>query len=214
MRVYLVSFFLIIFGVVVSAQEVDWEFLKDDEGIRVFTRKTEGSPFKEIKVENMMKTDLSSLVSLMKDVDNHKNWTYANKTAEVLERHSEFSWIFYGYSDAPWPVQDRDMAIKASLSQDSVTKIVRNEGICIPDYIPEKDGVVRVPACRSLWTLEPVGADSIRVTLEIKIDMGGNLPAWLVNMVSSKGPYETVRNMEAEVQRPKYRDAELDYIID
>jgi hypothetical protein len=33
-------------------------------------------------------------------------------------------------------------------------------------------------------------------------------------MVSSKGPYETVRNMEAEVQRPKYRDAELDYIID
>ena len=195
-------------------QDADWKFLRGDDGIVVYSRKSPDSPFKEIKVQNMIQTDLSSLVALMKDVENHKNWTYANKKAGILERHNDFSWVFYGYSDAPWPVQDRDMVIDARLSQDPETRIVKNEGTCNPGYIPEKEGVVRVPDCQSLWTLEPVGADSVRVTLEIRIDLGGSIPAWLVNMVSSRGPYETIKNMESEVQKPEYRDATLEYITD
>lgn len=211
----LVVLFLILTSVLKGfAQDGEWEYLRGDDGIVVYTRKSPDSPFKEIKVQNMMQTDLSSLVALMKDVENHKNWTYANKKASILDRHSDFSWVFYGYSNAPWPVQDRDMIVNAKLSQDPETGIVKNEGVCNPDYIPEKDGVVRVPDCQSTWTLEPVGLDSVRVTLEIRIDLGGSLPAWLVNMVSSKGPYETIKNMEAEVQKPEYRDATVTYITD
>jgi hypothetical protein len=35
-----------------------------------------------------------------------------------------------------------------------------------------------------------------------------------MNLVIAKGPYRTVRNMTQEVQKPKYRDAEIDYIKD
>lgn len=214
MRRLLLIFIMVVLIADVDGQTGEWEFLRGEDGIEVFSRKSADSPIKEIRVQNMMKTDLSSLVALMKDVDNHKNWTYANKKAKVIEKQSEFSWIFYGYSNAPWPVQDRDMVINASLSQNPETRVVMNEGKCNPGLLPEKDGVVRVPACRSVWTLEPVGADSVLVSLEIKIDLGGSLPAWLINMVSHKGPYETIKNMEAEVRKPRYLNAELDYIID
>jgi len=214
MRQYLVFTLLILLQINVLSQEEGWKFIRDDDSIRVYSRKTPDSPIKEIKVITEMQTDLSSLVALMKDVDNHKNWAYANKKARILEKHNEFSWVFYGYSDAPWPVQDRDMVVIASLRQDSVSRIVTNSGKCNPGYIPEKKGVVRIPDCRSKWTLDPIGEGLVQVSLQIRIDLGGMLPAWLINMVSSKGPYQTLKNMEEAVKQPEYRDAEVDYIMD
>jgi len=200
-------------GLSLSAQENDWKFVKDCDGIKIYNRKTEGSPIKEIKVLNEMETTLSALVALMKDVGNHKHWAYANKKAKILKNYDEFSWIFYGYSEAPWPVQDRDMIIKSTLRQDSTTKVIHNEGYCIPDYIPRIDGVVRVPACHSQWMLEPLENGNILVCLEIQIDLGGNIPTWVINMVSNKGPYQTIKNMEEQVKKPRYKNAVLDYII-
>jgi len=196
----------------IFGQNDGWEFIRDDEGISVYTRKSDDSPIKEIRVTNEMETTLSALVSLMKDVENHKNWTYANKKAKILEKHSEFSWVFYGYSDAPWPIQDRDMVLYSTLSQDSLTKVITNEGVCHCDYIPKNDGVVRVPACHSIWTLTPLANGKVLVSLEIEIDLGGILPKWLINMVSSKGPFLTIKNMEMAVKKAPYKDAVLDYI--
>lgn len=208
-------FLLYLFNLIspgLSGQDNGWEFIKSNDGIEVYSRKSDDSPVKEIKVQKVMETTLSSLVALMKDVENHKNWTYANKKAKILEKHSEFSWIFYGYSDAPWPVQDRDMVIHATLKQDSVTKVIKNEGECTPDYIPENEDVVRIPACHSLWTLAPLEDGKVLVSLEIQIDLGGSIPNWLINLVSSKGPYLTIKNMEDEVKKSPYKDAVLDYI--
>jgi len=197
-----------------GAQDNGWKFVKETNGIEVYSRKSDDSPIKEIKVLKVMETTLSSLVALMKDVENHKNWTYANKKAKVLEKQSEFSWIFYGYSDAPWPVQDRDMVLHSTLRQDSVTKVIKNEGECIPNFIPENEDVVRVPACHSIWTLKPLGEGKVLVSLEIQIDLGGSIPNWLINLVSSKGPYLTIKNMEEAVKKAPYKNVVLDYIKD
>lgn len=210
-----IFFLLLLFNLLspgLKGQDNEWKFIKDNDGIQVYSRKSDNSPIKEIKVQKVMETTLSSLVALMKDVNNHKNWTYANKKAKILEKHSEFSWIFYGYSEAPWPVQDRDMVIHSTLKQDSVTKVIKNEGECIPDYIPENEDVVRVPACHSLWTLAPLKDGKVLVSLEIKIDLGGSIPSWLINMVSTKGPYSTIKNMDEAVHKAPYKDAVLDYI--
>lgn len=197
-----------------AAQDGHWKFIKQDDGIKVYSRKTGDSPIKEIKVQKTMATDLTSLVALMKDVSNHKKWAYANQKGIILKAYNDFSWKFYGYYNAPWPVQDRDMVVEVMLRQDSLTHIVTNEGRCIPDSLPKTSGVVRVPSCQSKWKLVPVGKDSVQVTLEIHTDLGGMLPAWLLNMVSTKGPVYTLEHMEEQVKKPKYRDARLDYIKD
>jgi hypothetical protein len=202
------------FATVHGQTDNEWKFLKEDDGIKVYTRHRGDMPLKSVKVVTEVKARLSSLVALMKDSENHRNWVYANKEAHVIEEYSNFHWIFYGYSDAPWPVLDRDMVVEVHLSQDENTKAVRNESQCRPDFIPTNDGVVRIQNCHSLWLLEPLADGLVRITFGISVDLAGSIPAWLMNLVIAKGPCRTVKNMTNEVEKPKYRDAVIDYIRD
>lgn len=205
--------FLLLFPLhILAQQKPEWEFINEEKGIRTFSRILPESGIKEVKVQKLIKARLSSLVALMKDLAHHHDWVYANKSAEILKENGNYSWVFYALSKAPWPIQDRDMLIQASLVQDSASGIIRNAGFCDPDFISEKEGIVRVPDCHSLWTLEPLGNGEVRVSLELYVDLGGNIPKWLLNLVITKGPYRTLRNMEIEVQKPEYKNAQLDFI--
>lgn len=191
-----------------------WKFMREEDGIRVYTRNRDDMPLKSVKVVTEVQARLSSLVALMKDSENHCNWVFANKEARVIKEYSHFHWMFYGISAAPWPVLDRDMVVEVQLSQDEKTKVVRDESECRPDFIPTNDGVVRIQNCHSLWLLEPLDDGRVRITFEISVDLAGAIPAWLMNLVIAKGPYRTVRNMTQEVQKQKYREAVIDFIED
>ena len=43
-------------------------------------------------------------------------------------------------------------------------------------------------------------------------DLGGDLPAWLVNTSIHRGPYETIQGMSRFVKKRKYRTAKLPYV--
>ena len=210
----LLLFFTLTSGLLYSQSDKEWKFLREEEGIRVYTRNRDDSPLKSVKVVTEVKARLSSLVALMIDAKNHHKWVYANKEARVIEEYSQYHWIFYGYSDAPWPVLDRDMVVEARLSQDAETGVVRDESECRPEFLPEINGVVRVQNCHSLWLLEPLGDGRVRVIFEISVDLAGSIPVWLMNIVIAKGPYRTVKNLTQEVGKPPYRDAVIDYIKD
>jgi hypothetical protein len=67
--------------------------------------------------------------------------------------------------------------------------------VSIPDYIPAINGVVRVPMSEAIWTIREHRPGRLSVVYDIEIDLGGALPAWLVNMLAHKAPYETFRKM-------------------
>ena len=195
------------------AQDVEpWVFVKEDHGIRVFTNKSPESPVKEVKVEMLMHTTLSALIALIKDVKNQHKWVYANKTADILKSVNNYSWVFYGQSEAPWPVSDRDMVALTSLHQDSVTKVVTSVSVGSPDFIPEVENFVRVPHLNSSWTFTPKGSGNVLVEFVLKIDLGGNIPCWLVNLAIAKGPHSTIFNMAHELEKPEYKNAHITYI--
>jgi len=214
---YSITIFMWIFlinGTGVNAQDDDpWKFVKEQKGINIYTRKTNESPIKQVKVQTIMNTTLGALVAVMIDVPNHKEWVYAVKMSEKLEFDDELSWLYYGQISAPWPVSDRDVVSRAVLSQDSISRIVRNITFGIPEYLPEEDGFVRVQEIESLWTLSPLEDGKVQVEFELKIDLSGNIPAWLVNMVITKGPVQSIFKLSQVVQKAPYKNARLDYII-
>lgn len=213
-RRLLVFIFLLFSGctIVVSQEETSWKFVREDHGIKVFTNKTADSPLKEIKAQMLIHTTLSALVTLIKDVGNHHNWVYANKKAEILKKDGDFSWVFYGQSEAPWPVSNRDMVAFVNLHQDSLTRTVTSIAFGAADYIAEVDDFVRIPNFYSIWTLTPKGSGNILVEFVLKIDLGGNVPTWLVNLTISKGPFTTIFNMLQELEKPEYKNAKVCYI--
>ena len=141
------------------------------------------------------------------DVSNQPNWVFSCESAEIIKKIDPFHWYYHTLSDAPWPVSDRDVVTYVSVSQDPVSKAIILTSNGVPDYIPEKQGYVRVPELKASWVLLPLPNGKIHVIFTIEINLGGFIPRWATNLFVSKGPYNTLKNLLVEIQKPKYKNA-------
>ncbi len=191
----------------------NWKETRYEDGIRVYMRNSDKTDIKEVLVETKMKATLSALVSIVKDSDNNKNWIYATANAEMLKEISDFEWLTYNESEAPWPIDNRDLSSRHKLTQFKNDRVhIRSIGE--PDYIPEKKGIVRIPLLDSSWDFKAIDKNHAFVKFRLLIDLGGSLPSWLVNMAIDNGPFNTIKNMSSEVQKSMYKNSKLHYIND
>ncbi|HLY72179.1 MAG TPA: START domain-containing protein [Puia sp.] len=200
-----------IFSISVNAQN-DWRLKKEQSGIKIYMRTNVHSSFNEIKVEMTIQSKLSSLVALLLDVPNHAHWVYNVKTAYVLQKLANNELYFYEVVDSPFPASDRDLVVHLKITQDSITKMMNISAINIPDYIPSKKGIVRVPVSNESWEVNPINNNSLRIEYYLEIDPGGSIPAWLLNNFAEKGPYESFRHLQEQVDNPKYKNATVSFI--
>jgi len=190
----------------------EWKLTRNQEGVKIYIRTAEGSRTKEVLGLMQMNTHLGALVSMVKDPKNHYLWIYANKNAKLLKLVNDFEWVYYNESEAPWPVSNRDLITHAKLKQDKFTNMVRIDSDGWPDYIPVKKDLVRVPKLSSVWEFTPKSEGIVDVRFELSIDLGGDIPAWLVNMAIDKGPFYTLLNMSKVVKTSLYKNEYLPYI--
>jgi len=189
-----------------------WEIRKDQDGIRVYSRTTDNSQFNELKVETTLQGKLSSLAALILDIGNYPNWSFNSEKAYVLKRIGPSELYFYSLIRSPWPASDRDLAIHLHITQDSSTRTLYIRADEIANYIPAKKGIVRVPVSIERWVVIPLPGDRIKISYELRLDPGASSPAWLINLFSTKGPYETFCHLREQLKQPKYRDAGLAFI--
>ena len=195
-----------------QAQDSAWKCVKNSDSVLVYARKSDSANYRIVKATTQLKTSLSSLVSLLADAANHKNWVYLNKKAVILKKENPFSWIIYSQTDAPWPVTDRDIVSKTWMKQNPATKEVTIHAEADPDYLPEKPDHVRIPFARAEWHFIPQGNGWVKAVFTIEVDVGGNVPQWLVNLTAARGPFQTMRNLRKMVKKNKYKTSRLPYI--
>ncbi|MDQ3046645.1 MAG: START domain-containing protein [Bacteroidota bacterium] len=194
--------------------ESNWKLKKVSEGITVYVREIEGSPFKELKSSVQIKTSLSSIVSLLNDWQSYPQWVYRCEQSKTLKIISPFEIIHYQSITAPWPVDNRDFVVKVKLEQDPLSKIVTQKSSSIPDYIvPAKDHV-RITQFKAEWILSPLKNGMVNIEYRLLVDPGGTIPVWLVNLAMVEGPFETMLNMKTRVMLDKYQKAKMPGIID
>lgn len=189
-----------------------WQLKKDQDGIRVYSRGNGNSPCDDLRVETILTGKLSSLATLLLDIGNYPEWSFNNEKTYVLKTISPAELYFYSLIHSPWPASDRDLAIHLRIRQDSATRDLHVNADEIADYIPQKKGIVRVPLSAESWTVSPLTGDRLKVTYELRLDPGASAPAWLINMFSVKGPYETFLHLREQLKKEKYRDARMPFI--
>ena len=101
-----------------------WELQKNENGISVFSRKTAGSDYKELKAIVYLTTSLKSIVALIYDWDSYPQWVYKCENSSTLKKIGNTEVIHYQSIRAPWPVENRDFVMNVKLKQDELTKIV------------------------------------------------------------------------------------------
>ncbi len=196
------------------AAQKDWELKKDQEGIRVYSRSAENSRYNELKVEMTLAAKLSSLAALVLDIDNYPNWSFNTEKSYVLKKISPSELYFYTLIHSPWPASNRDLAVHLSLSQEETGKTLSIRAECVPGYIPPKNDIICVPLSIEQWTVVPMPGDKIRIEYQLKLDPGASVPPWLINLFSTKGPYETFSHLRQQIQKDRYRNAAIPFIRD
>lgn len=190
----------------------DWEIKKNENGITVYSRKTENSDFLELKCITHIETSLTSIVALLNDWETYPQWVYRCQKSTTLKTINQNQLIHYQTITVPWPAQDRDFVVNVQLSQDEKTKTVIQKAICKADFIHPIADYVRIKVFNATWTLIPNKDGTVELIYQLLVDPGGNIPAWIVNLAAVDGPYETTLHLKEWVKKEKYQKAKLPLI--
>jgi hypothetical protein len=192
----------------------DWKLRSDKDGIAIYTRTFPDSKFRAIKVECELSASLSQLVAVILDVKTGAEWVYSTKSSVLLKQVSPSELYYYSEVSVPWPAANRDFIAQLKVVQDPNNRVVTVYGPTFPNYLPVKKDIVRVSRSEGKWVISPVAKNRIKVEYTLRVDPGGDLPAWLVNMFATKGPYESFKNLKAQLQKPAYANAKLAFITE
>jgi START domain len=197
-----------------AAGQTDWELKLDKENIRVYTKNTDNSPLKSVKTVCSINTSLTALTAVLLDINNSIDWVYATKKITLLKQISPGELIYYSELEIPWPVNNRDFIVGLTVLQDEKTKMVTVAGMNKPAYLPAYKDIVRIQQSYSKWVITPLQNGQVKIEYELRVDPGGKVPVWLINMFATKGPFETFKKLREQVKKPAYNHVRLPFIKD
>jgi hypothetical protein len=185
----------------VPVQAAGWELVYEAHNLRVQRRDYADSELDEIEGVVRVRATLNALMALLKDADFNRHWVYRSSGASVLQDSGYTQAYVYGVVDAPFPMSDRDTVVRFDYQQDPITKAITIAITNFPDFIPEKEGLIRVPKIGGYWRLKPEADGWVEVSYQVYGDPGGWLPVWVANRAAVVSVQETLRNMISVVSR-------------
>jgi hypothetical protein len=205
--------FLILFSLVTSAlfAQYEWVLKKDEDSIKVYTSHTDASRFKSIKATFTVNATLSQLAAMVWNVNVYDQWQYNTIHPKILKEINSKEMIYYAEIVAPWPVSNRDMVVRLSIEQNVKTKVVTIHSKSESSFVPEEEGIVRVPSSTAQWIITPIHKKKLGVEYTIQIDPGGSVPAWMVNMVCAEAPHESFMNLREKIHKVENK---MPFIVD
>lgn len=208
----LISIIFVLLSFSLFSQE-GWELVKEKEDMTVYIRQLEGSDFKEVKIDGKIACTLSEIVKAIEDVEAQSDWVESTIEAKILERKSSGTFVFYQGTDMPYPVKDRDVVMQYTRNQDPQSKEVQIDFTNVEGYKEKNSKYVRIPELHSSYKFVPEADGVISVNYKLKIDVGGKMPKWVVNMAITKGPIDTMEALFDAIRKGKYTDAVVDGVI-
>lgn len=110
-------------------------------------------------------TSTDKLIEVLQDVNHHKDWVYKTTESYVISRKNKDTLFYYSKINLPWPASNRDAVVQLSFGRDSKHKnliiVVRS----IPNLLPEKPNLVRVPYSLGLYDVTTLPDNRIKLII-------------------------------------------------
>ena len=173
-----------------------WVFIKEKEGIKLYTRNEANNSVKSFKGEVCLNAQMETLFSLITNVKNFDSWDDDIREIKVLLYEKDKLIQYYLIYDVSWPITDRDLVVESLIMIDPVTGTRSVEARSLLNVIPERPDLIRIKKYWQKWTLVPMENGLVQVILEGSVDPGGSVPAWLSNMVITDTPLKVIRSVK------------------
>jgi hypothetical protein len=197
-----------------SAEEIEggWKKVNESEGIVGYTRPAPMTSVDEVMAVGIVKASVPVIEALLRDASAQPEYMFMCSEAYKLQlpglQTTEDVKFVYNKTDMPWPVNDRYAVFRANHMIDASTGAIRVAVENISADFDEKDKkAVRMPITIGQCIATPVGENETEVLYQVLADPGGNLPSWLVNMLSKNLGVKTIAGIREMVEKDKYRNA-------
>jgi len=190
-----------------------WKLDKEENGIAVYTRRPANSNFDEVKVETSVKAPLSQVVAILEDLSIQKEWAYATKGNNLLDSKNVGHFEFQYFMDMPFPIKDKDVIIDFTRTQDFDSKIVTIVSKAIKHNEMISKDYVRLKDFQSIYTLENKSDGIVDITYHLNADPGSNMPAWIINLFTTTGPYKSMESLLDLIAKGKHKDTKVEGLL-
>ena len=174
-----------------------WQLVKNKNGLKIYTANQENTRVKAIKVEADLKGNLDKLESVLRNPAACKTWVFNTKTANLIQSISVNSIVGYMDSSFPWPASNRDVTVVTTLSKTNGIMRVLSRDTAL---VPVQKNIVRITDFYNTWNISKRGDNNLHIDYFLTFDLGGSLPAWIVNAFITKGPYESFLKLSELIQ--------------
>ena len=208
----LAIFLLLPTFLVAQAANDGWELKRDKGGIKVYIKESPTSKIKELKFTTQIEASLNTVAAVLTYVEGYNDWVYSNKISRTIKKVSETEMYYYTELKFPWPFDNRDVILHSIVWQDPKTLAIHSKAYSTHWLEKEIDDVVRITKADLSWKFTPLGNGKIRVDYHMVSDPGGNIPAWMVNLVADQGPLQTMIKFKEMLEKEKYKNPNLPFV--
>ena len=180
------------------AQE-NWKLVKEEAGIKVYTKTESGSEYKAFKAEMKVSCKIENIIEVLKNSEIINSWIVNCKGIKLLKTEDNEQY-YYIETSLPFPFKNRDMVYHFQYIEISPGQFKVNV-TGIPDYIQPKHGIVRMAKTNGFWLLSSIDTSTTAVTYQMHVEPGGLIPAWLANPFIVNVPFSTFKDLRNIIQK-------------
>ena len=175
-----------------SNADAPWDLVHDDEGIVVETKLVDGSDVRAFRAMTTIDASMDAIIDILMTPASCTKWIHNCSLGRSLEKGDATNVYSYQVSDMPWPSSDRDIVLRLELVDFAEGKKVRMNSVSglVPD-----ESYHRIEKSNGYYELIPEEPGRTSVTWFQHTELGGNVPAWLINQLIVDLPLNSLINL-------------------
>ena len=197
---------LLVLALAMSPAQADegngaWYEVGESNSVKLWRLDVPGQALPGFRGETMIDGPAEAVLAQVQDVESHTEWMYRCAEARDITKIDEHSTIAYNRTDSPWPAADRDVVVQTRVTRDPDSEVLQMAFRNVEsDQVPRKEGVVRMPRLEGSYTMTQVGPNQTRVSYQVEVDIGGQIPGWIASMVARDLPVKTLTSLRERVE--------------
>jgi hypothetical protein len=187
-----------------GASTANWELIEDESGIKVWSLDIPGRDLPGFRGVTAIRAPLERVMKYVLAVEKHTDWMYNCDESRLLQQLSPTHGLLYNRINAPWPVKDRDVVLDIDYRYTPQRTAVTFRFRALPEHnLPVPRRVVRIPRLEGFfrfWQESPMRTNAL---YQVEVDIGGNVPDRSARRYARNLPFETLKQLRANVQDGK-----------
>jgi len=188
-----------------SQSRFEWELKKESDDKKVYTRSVPGNEHKQMMVVLIGNIPFEVLAEVAKDYSDYESWYGMCKSLKFVNKNGSNDINMYFVLDMPL-LKNRDAVLNLKYDFNYKKGIIKIDIKSFESDYQKDSGLVRMPKVEGSIVVTRESPDKTKVVYTVFADLSTNVPAWLINKMAVKHPYDTATGLVKQSKKEIYKE--------